>query len=218
MDRSYRDITSFTRLTRRCTARANRVARPNRARMQERSDPLIANTDVEHRQAQDQRTGSRSMDRSEKPCRGSMHERTVRHIQPVSCLHQGVSAPICAWSNWFWRDEMRNFWMSLMALLSVTLLSGCGYNTLQSGDEQVEGGVVRGAEPVPAPRRPHSQSGQYGQGLRRTGEADPDRVTEARAKVGSIQATPELINDPRRLLNSAARRARCPARCRGCWW
>jgi GNAT superfamily N-acetyltransferase len=39
-----------------------------------------------------------------------------------------------------------------------------------------QGGVVRSAEPVPAPRRPDSQSGQYGQGLRRTGEGDPDRA------------------------------------------
>ena len=29
---------------------------------------------------------------------------------------------------------MRKLWMSLLALLTVTLLSGCGYNTLQSGE------------------------------------------------------------------------------------
>jgi LemA protein len=81
-------------------------------------------------------------------------------------------------------------------LVALVALSGCGYNTLQSQDEQVKAGwseVVnqykRRADLVP--------------NLVNTvkGFADQEkevltRVTEARAKVGSIQATPELLNNP----------------------
>ncbi|WP_152561950.1 LemA family protein [Cupriavidus sp. SK-3] len=83
----------------------------------------------------------------------------------------------------------------LVVLLAVSL-SGCGYNTIQSQDEQVKAGwseVVnqyqRRADLVP--------------NLVNTvkGYASHERevltqVTEARARVGSIQATPALLNDP----------------------
>ena len=81
-------------------------------------------------------------------------------------------------------------------LLALVALSGCGYNTLQGQDEQVKASwsevlnqYKRRADLVP--------------NLVNTvkGFADQEkevltRVTEARAKVGAIQATPELINDP----------------------
>jgi LemA protein len=83
-----------------------------------------------------------------------------------------------------------------MLLLSALVLPGCGYNTLQSLDEQVKASWAevlnqyqRRADLVP--------------NLVNTvkGYANQERevliaVTEARSKVGSIQATPELINDP----------------------
>ncbi|MGE8450100.1 MAG: LemA family protein, partial [Pseudomonadales bacterium] len=83
----------------------------------------------------------------------------------------------------------------LVVLLAVSL-SGCGYNTIQLQDEQVKAGwseVVnqyqRRADLVP--------------NLVNTvkGYASHERevltqVTEARARVGSIQATPALLNDP----------------------
>ena len=90
---------------------------------------------------------------------------------------------------------MRKFWLTLTAVLALSL-SGCGYNTLQSGDEQVKASwsevlnqYQRRADLVP--------------NLVNTvkGFAAQERevllgVTNARAKVGSIQATPELLNDP----------------------
>ena len=81
-------------------------------------------------------------------------------------------------------------------LLGVLLLSGCGYNTLQTTDEatktawsEVLNQYQRRADLIP--------------NLVKTveGFAKQERdviigVTQARSKVGSIQATPELINNP----------------------
>jgi LemA protein len=83
-----------------------------------------------------------------------------------------------------------------LAALAGLLLSGCGYNTIQSQDEQIKA----------------AWSEVLNQYQRRTdlipnlvntvkGYAAQESsvllgVTEARAKVGSIQATPELVNDP----------------------
>ncbi len=83
------------------------------------------------------------------------------------------------------------------ALLAATLLlGGCGYNTLQQADEQVKASwsevlnqYQRRADLVPnlvaTVKGFASQEQQVLLG-----------VTNARAKVGSIQATPELVNDP----------------------
>ena len=85
----------------------------------------------------------------------------------------------------------------LMAMLIATaLLSGCGYNTLQSTDEQIKAAwaeVVnqyqRRADLIPnlvnTVKGFAAQESQVLLG-----------VTNARAKVGTIQATPELLNDP----------------------
>jgi len=87
---------------------------------------------------------------------------------------------------------MRILWMVLLA----TLLSGCGYNTFQTTDEQIKASWAevlnqyqRRADLVP--NLVNTVKGAV------TQEKDIlVSVTEARAKVGSIQATPELINDP----------------------
>ena len=87
----------------------------------------------------------------------------------------------------------------LLALLLVLSLSGCGYNTLQSQDEQVKA----------------AWSEVVNQYQRRTdlipnlvatvkGFASQEQqvllgVTNARAKVGSVQVTPETVNDPQAL-------------------
>jgi LemA protein len=84
-----------------------------------------------------------------------------------------------------------------LALLPVILaLAGCGYNTLQSQDEQIKAAwseVVnqyqRRADLVPnLVNVVKGAAAQERQVL--------DEVTEARARAGAIQATPELINDP----------------------
>jgi len=90
---------------------------------------------------------------------------------------------------------MRSLFLKLSVLLMALTLSGCGYNTFQRLDEEVKSNwsevlnqYQRRADLVPT--------------LVNTvkGYASHEKevltaVTEARAKVSSIQATPELLND-----------------------
>lgn len=87
--------------------------------------------------------------------------------------------------------------MKLIAVLMFALtLSGCGYNTLQSSDEQIKAGWAevlnqyqRRADLVP-------NLVATVQGFAAQEKEVLLGVTNARAKVGSIQATPELIENP----------------------
>ncbi len=84
-----------------------------------------------------------------------------------------------------------------LAAIAVTLsLAGCGYNDLQRQDEQIKSAwsevlnqYQRRADLVP--NLVNTVKGYAAQEERVLTE-----VTNARASVGSIQATPELINDP----------------------
>jgi LemA protein len=83
-----------------------------------------------------------------------------------------------------------------MAVLTAVVLPGCGYNTLQSTDESIKAAwaeVVnqyqRRADLIP-------NLVNTVKGFAAQEEKVLLGVTEARAKVGTIQATPELINDP----------------------
>ena len=88
------------------------------------------------------------------------------------------------------------FLRAALLLLLLTSLAGCGYNTLQKQDEQVTSAwsevlnqYQRRADLVP--NLVNTVKGAV------TAEKDIlDSVVEARAKATSIQATPELINDP----------------------
>jgi LemA protein len=78
----------------------------------------------------------------------------------------------------------------------VLLLSGCGYNDIQRGDEQVKAAwsevinnYQRRADLVP-------NLVNTVKGLAAQEQKILIEVTEARSRVGTIQATPELINDP----------------------
>lgn len=90
---------------------------------------------------------------------------------------------------------MRKIWLLVVALLTSSL-AGCGYNTLQSQDEQIKASwseVVnqyqRRADLVP--NLVNTVKGYANQ------ERDVlTQVTEARARVGSIQATSEVLNNP----------------------
>ncbi len=87
--------------------------------------------------------------------------------------------------------------LALFMIFGTVMLPGCGYNTLQSEDEQIKAAWAevlnqyqRRADLIP--------------NLVRTVEAFAKqerevltRVTEARSRVGALQATPELINDPK---------------------
>jgi LemA protein len=89
---------------------------------------------------------------------------------------------------------MRRSWIALSLL--VLLLSSCGYNTLQSADEQIKSAwsevlnqYQRRADLVP----------NLVETVKAFAAQEREvftRVTEARARVGSIQATPELVDNP----------------------
>ena len=90
---------------------------------------------------------------------------------------------------------MRKGLLSSFVLLLATLLGGCGYNTLQSTDEQIKASWAevlnqyqRRADLVP-------NLVKTVQGFAAQEKEVLLGVTNARAKVGAIQATPELIND-----------------------
>src|SRR6187399_2724986 len=82
-------------------------------------------------------------------------------------------------------------------LLVVTLgLGGCGYNTLQSSDEQVK---AAWSEVVNQYQRRADLVPNLVNTVKGFAQQEKDvllGVTNARAKVGSIQATPEVLNDP----------------------
>ena len=87
---------------------------------------------------------------------------------------------------------MRALWVILLVLM----LNGCGYNTFQTTDEQIKASWAevlnqyqRRADLIP--NLVNTVKGYAAQE-----QTVLLGVTEARAKVGSIQATPELINDP----------------------
>ena len=86
--------------------------------------------------------------------------------------------------------------MRALAVILVLLLSGCGYNTLQSGDEQIKASwsevlnqYQRRADLVP-------NLVATVQGFATQEKEVLTRVTEARSRVGAIQATPELVDNP----------------------
>lgn len=83
-----------------------------------------------------------------------------------------------------------------MALLAMALLfSGCGYNTLQSKDEDVK---ASWAEVVNQYQRRADLVPNLVNTVKGYAAHEKEvltQVTEARARVGAIQATPELVND-----------------------
>jgi LemA protein len=85
----------------------------------------------------------------------------------------------------------------LIAAVAMTLvLSGCGYNTLQSTDEQIK---AAWAEVINQYQRRADLIPNLVNTVKGFAAQEKDvliGVTEARSKVSSIQATPELINDP----------------------
>jgi LemA protein len=87
-------------------------------------------------------------------------------------------------------------WGLILMALAGTLLAGCGYNAIQSQDERVKSAWAevlnqyqRRADLIP--NLVNTVKGYAAQEQKVL-----LGVTEARARVGSIQATPELVNDP----------------------
>jgi len=88
---------------------------------------------------------------------------------------------------------------SIVMLAFATLLSGCGYNAMQALDEEVKGAW---SEVVNQYQRRADLVPNLVNTVKGFAQQEKDvllGVTEARAKVGSIQATPELANDPEAL-------------------
>src|SRR3979490_1982640 len=90
---------------------------------------------------------------------------------------------------------MRKLVLGLAAVAGL-LLSGCGYNAMQTQDEQIKSAwsevlnqYQRRADLIP--NLVNTVKGYAAQE-----SSVLLGVTEARAKVGAIQATPELVNDP----------------------
>ena len=88
------------------------------------------------------------------------------------------------------------FRLAVLALIALLTLSGCGYNTLQSTDEQIKAAwsevlnqYKRRSDLIPnlvntvKAYAAHESQVLLG-------------VTNARAKVGSIQASPDLVDNP----------------------
>ena len=86
-------------------------------------------------------------------------------------------------------------WLALAAAATL-LLSGCGYNTLQSEDEQVK---ASWSEVVNQYQRRADLVPNLVETVKAFAKQEQEvftQVTEARSRVGSIQATPELVNNP----------------------
>ena len=90
---------------------------------------------------------------------------------------------------------MRKLLTILIATLALSL-GGCGYNTFQTTDEQVKAGW---AEVVNQYQRRADLIPNLVATVKGEAKFEQDTLTkviEARAKATSIQATPELVNDP----------------------
>src|SRR5918999_2721200 len=90
---------------------------------------------------------------------------------------------------------MRKSWPAFAAFV-LLLLSGCGYNTLQSADEQTKSAW---SEVVNQYQRRADLVPNLVETVKAFAAQEREvftRVTEARARVGSIQATPELVENP----------------------
>ena len=91
---------------------------------------------------------------------------------------------------------LRRFALTVLASLGIVALPGCGYNEFQSLDEQV---TAAWAEVLSQYQRRSDLIPNIVATVK--GEANFEqetltKVIEARAKATSIQATPELVNDP----------------------
>jgi len=91
---------------------------------------------------------------------------------------------------------MNRFTLLVLSFLTLGLLGGCGYNSMQAAEEavfaawgDVEASYQRRADLIPNLVEVVKGYAKH--------EADTlQAVTEARAKVGSLQASKQLVNDP----------------------
>jgi len=94
------------------------------------------------------------------------------------------------------KHALNNRFFLLILLIFSAFSGGCGYNTLQTTDEQVK---ASWAEVLSQYQRRADLIPNLVETVKGFAAQERDvllGVTNARAKVGSIQATPELVNDP----------------------
>jgi LemA protein len=87
-------------------------------------------------------------------------------------------------------------WRLILICVLLPPLVGCGYNTFQAQDEQI---TAAWAEVVNQYQRRADLIPNLVETVRGFAQQEREvltRVTEARARVGSVQATPEVLNDP----------------------
>ncbi|UFS70527.1 LemA family protein [Geomonas sp. RF6] len=94
---------------------------------------------------------------------------------------------------------MKKWVVRLLALMVLTTLAGCGYNTMQAKEEavfaawgDVEAAYQRRADLVP-------NLVEVVKGYAKHEAETLKAVTEARSRVGSVQAGKDTINDPQAL-------------------
>lgn len=102
---------------------------------------------------------------------------------------------------------MKKFFALVLAALAMSVLSGCGYNTLQAQDERIKAAWAevlnqyqRRADLVP-------NLVNVVKGYAAHEKEVLTRVTEARARVGAMQASPEMLDDPERFRRFQAAQA-----------
>ena len=90
---------------------------------------------------------------------------------------------------------MRKFLITVLSVATLAL-TGCGYNTFQSTDEQIK---ASWSEVLNQYQRRSDLIPNLVSTVKGETKFEQDmlvQVVEARAKATSIQATPELVNDP----------------------
>ena len=98
-------------------------------------------------------------------------------------------------SQIFGEKSMRKL-LTILTVASALSLSGCGYNTFQTTDEQIK---ASWSEVVNQYQRRADLIPNLVNTVKGEAKFEQDTLTkviEARSKATSIQATPELINDP----------------------
>jgi LemA protein len=90
---------------------------------------------------------------------------------------------------------MRKVWSAFL-VLAVTALAGCGYNDMQRADEQVKSAWSEVLNQYQRRNDLVPNLVNTVKGFAAQEQQVLTQVTEMRSRVGSIQATPELINDP----------------------
>ena len=91
---------------------------------------------------------------------------------------------------------MRKYFLFMFALFALSTISGCGYNTMQAQEESVfaawgdvEASYQRRADLIP-------NLVEVVKGYAKHEAETLKAVTEARARVGSVQVTKEMLNNP----------------------